>query len=81
MSELATYVINYDGISMQFTLTGLTAGKVYKIANLAINGIGSSALSHYIMIGATTLPVPPAQINKVSQLSSKTALTVGWDKS
>lgn len=66
---------------MQYTLSGLTPGKVYKIANKAFNNIGSSTFSDYVMIGATLLPDPPAQIYKVSQLSSKTALTVSWDKS
>jgi hypothetical protein len=51
---------------MQFTLSGLTPGKVYKIANKAFNSIGSSAFSDYVMIGATLLPEPPAQIYKVS---------------
>jgi len=66
---------------MQFTLSGLTPGSIYKIANLAKNVIGNSVLSEYVMIGATTLPVAPAQIYKVAELSSKTALTVSWDKS
>lgn len=66
---------------MQFTLSGLTPGKVYKIANKAFNSMGSSAFSDYVMIGATLLPEPPAKIYKVSQLSSKTSLTVSWDKS
>jgi len=33
------------------------------------------------MIGATILPVAPANIYKVADLSNKTALTVSWDKS
>lgn len=71
----------YDGVSMQFTLTGLTPGAVYKIANLAKNSQGSSLFSDYVMIGATLLPVAPANIYKVADLSNKTALTVNWDKS
>ena len=66
---------------MQFTLTGLTPGSIYKIANLAKNSLGSSVLSEYVMIGATQLPEAPMQIYKVSQLSSKNKLTVSWDKS
>jgi hypothetical protein len=81
MSEMTHKETTYDGSSMQFTLSGLTPGKVYKIANKAFNNIGSSAFSDYVMIGATLLPDPPGQIYKVSQLSSKTALTVSWDKS
>ena len=56
MSEITHKEATYDGISMQFTLTGLTSGSIYKIANLAKNSIGSSHLSEYVMIGATELP-------------------------
>jgi hypothetical protein len=35
MSELVHKESTYDGTSMQFTLSGLTPGKIYKIANLA----------------------------------------------
>ena len=60
MSELVHKEADYDGTSMQFTLSGLTPGKIYKISNLAQNSIGSSPLSDYVMIGATVLPDPPA---------------------
>jgi len=32
------------------------------------------------MIGATELPQPTSHIFKVSKLSNKTAITVGWEK-
>lgn len=35
MSELVHKEADYDGTSMQFTLSGLTPGKIYKISNLA----------------------------------------------
>ena len=35
MSELVHKEVNYDGNTMQFTLTGLTPGKIYKISTLA----------------------------------------------
>ena len=59
MSEITHKEATYDGTSMQFTLTGLINGSIYKIANLAKNSIGSSHLSEYVMIGATELPLPP----------------------
>jgi len=65
---------------MSYTLTGLTPGVVYKIAFLAKNEEGDSDLSEYVMIGASSLPAPPANLYKITELSGKTTLTVAWDK-
>ena len=56
----------YDGVSMQFTLETLTTGVMYKIALLVYNSEGQSQMSEYLIIGASALPVPPAQLYKES---------------
>ena len=80
-SGLTTQELSYDGTSMQFTVNGLTAGSIYKIASLCTNSEGDSALSEYVLIGATELPDPPATLYKDTLLSNKTALTISWDES
>jgi hypothetical protein len=39
---VTTEEVSYDGISMTFTIQGLSSGVVYKIALLAVNSEGSS---------------------------------------
>ena len=65
---------------MTFTINGLTAGTIYKIASLCTNSQGDSVLSDYVLIGATELPDPPATLYKDTLLSNKTALTISWDE-
>lgn len=79
-SDLTINETSYDGKSNNFTIKGLTPGVTYRIASLAINSEGASLLGDYLIIGATELPQPTSHIFKVSKLSNKTAITVGWEK-
>jgi hypothetical protein len=55
---------------MEYTISGLTPGVIYKFASLAINSQGESEMSHYVLIGATELPPAPTNLYKKSLLSN-----------
>ena len=80
-SDLTVQETNYDGVSTDYQLTGLTPGVIYKIATLAVNNEGKSVLGEYVLIVASELPSPTGGIYKVTEQSSKTKLTIRWDAS
>lgn len=80
LSELATKETNYDGKSLQYQLTGLTPGVTYKIASLAFNSEGSSPLSYYVSIAATSLPDAPAALFKDPLKSTNSSVHIYWDR-
>mmetsp|Transcript_23476 Transcript_23476/g.36167 ORF Transcript_23476/g.36167 Transcript_23476/m.36167 type:complete len:102 (-) Transcript_23476:1746-2051(-) len=65
---------------MTRTVTGLTAGTVYRIYTIAHNDEGDSTQSDNLEKAATALPDAPGTITKVSSLSSQTSIALSWDK-
>jgi len=67
---------SYDGVSPTHTLSGLSAGEVYRTAVRARNVVGYSDWSSYLEIAASELPPAPAagSVRKVTTLSSKTSI-------
>jgi hypothetical protein len=49
---------------MQFVITSLTKGLIYKIAVRAVNSQGASVLGDYVLIGASELPRAPLNLYK-----------------
>ena len=79
LSELTTQDSSYDGKSLQYQLTGLTPGVTYKIASLAFNSEGSSPLSYYVSIAATSLP-DPTNLFKDSLKSTRNSIFIYWNR-
>jgi hypothetical protein len=73
---------SYDGVSASHTLSGLTAGAVYRTAVRAENVVGFSDWSEYLEIAASELPAAPAanSVRKIVSLSSKSSIYLEWDK-
>ena len=65
---------------MERTITGLTAGNVYRIYTISHNAEGDSDRSENLEKAATALPNTPGALRKVTSLSSKTSIALEWDK-
>ena len=71
-SDLTTEIVAYNGIDTEFTVTGLTAGVIYRFNYFALNEFGSSSASLILTIAATKLPDPPTDITIDWKRSNKT---------
>lgn len=61
-SDIDTLVSAYDGSAAEFTVTGLSAGMVYRFAYFAENDFGASDSSQVLTIASTSLPEPPVDL-------------------
>ena len=71
-------VDDYDGVSIQWTITGLDAGKNYRFQYIALNDFGASEPSLTLTIAPSYLPDPPTNIEVDWELSTKTSLLIRW---
>ena len=77
-TEVTTLVSGYDGISSTYTVTGLTAGKLYRFQYYAVNAFANSLPSAVATFAASTLPAAPAAPTIDWTRSSKTSLYIKW---
>jgi len=79
-SEVNIPVTSYDGVSLVYTITGLTSGLKYRFVSQAENAAGKSPISYETIVVAAALPGKTNMIEKVSSLSNKTTIHVRWNK-
>jgi hypothetical protein len=58
----------------------LVEGRIYSIRWCAVNQKGQGPWSEEILVAFTDFPNPPTLIEKIPNLSSKTAITVTWNE-
>lgn len=79
-STIYNAITGYDGVSTQYTVTGLTSGVKYRFAVTAENSVGTSDQSDEAIFVAASLPSKPTSVWKDSSSSNKTAIAVAWSK-
>lgn len=82
--NFSTDVVNTAGTvasgGVNYNITGLTSGTVYRVGVIAVNEAGKSSLSQLGIYEASAFPSPPASLTKVEALSSETSIALSWPK-
>lgn len=73
-----TVVTDYDGMSEQVTVTGLTAGLVYRFQHYSVNVYGDSPGSGILSAAASSLPSAPGAPQADWTRSTKQAIMLQW---
>ena len=76
--EINILVSDYDGQSLQHTVSGLTANYVYRFQYVATNAFGDSPGSAVLSVAAAALPGAPGAPYIDWTQSTKTSLFVRW---
>ena len=80
VSEIYTVYGSTTSGDITYTISGLTAGSIYRIGLTAVNEAGESGRSILGMFAASAPPSAPSILNKYMPLSSTSSIALSWDK-